>query len=343
MGEGLTIGVVRVEPPLVLAPMSGVTDVPFRRLVKRARPGSLGLLFTEFASSEALSRRIPCQLRLLRLDPEDHPIAVQIYGRDPARMADAAAMAQQAGADIVDINAGCPARNVVQHGGGANLMREPELLAAIVRAVRAVLQVPLTVKIRSGWDSDSINAVEIARRLVDAGVEALTVHGRTRAQAYSGQADWGIVRRVREAVPVPVIGNGDVNSPEVALERWTTSGAAGLMIGRAAMGNPWIFGQIHDALLGRPRTAPQPAQRLRWWLDYGEALRESLPDKAIIGRMKQLAVPMTRGLPQGVELRRRIYACPHPEAVRQVLLEASAFGELPPGEAEWQTQEAARA
>lgn len=323
----LVIGDVVIDPPLVLAPMSGVTDAPFRRLVKAVSAGGLGLQCTEFVNSEALARGIPCMLRAVRIEAGDHPVAVQIYGREPARMVEAALIAQDGGADIVDINAGCPVRNVVSHGWGASLMREPTLLASLVAAVRAALRVPVTVKIRAGWDACSVNAVEVARRLVDAGAAALTVHGRTRVQAYGGQADWDVIRQVREAVPVPVVGNGDVSSPETALRRFRETGVAGLMIGRATMGNPWIFRQISDALHQRAPFAPTLEQRLCWWLTYGEALQRTLPGKAVPGRMKQLAGPMTRGLPGGAELRRRIYACSTLEQMRQVLVDAGALGE----------------
>ncbi len=315
----LSLGPLTLSPPLVLAPMAGVTDRTFRRMVRRASAGGLGLVYTEFVSIEGLTRGVRRTLDIMALGADEHPAVVQIYGRDIERMAEAARLAEASGADAVDINAGCPARKIVARGGGVALMKEPEHLQRLVAAVRAAVRCPVTVKIRVGWDAESLNAVEVAQRVVDAGAVAVTVHGRTRAQGYSGQADWGLIRAVREAVPVPVIGNGDVADPAGALQRWRDSGVAGLMIGRAAMGNPWVFRQIYDALQGREPYVPRLADRLRWWLDYGEALLEELPERALPGRLKQLAAPMTRGLPHAAGLRREVYACTDGPAIRAVL------------------------
>ncbi len=315
----LRIADLAIYPPLALAPMSGITDLAFRRMIRRASGASAGLLYTEFISVEALTRHVPRTLEMLRLDPTDHPIAVQIYGRDPDRLVQAAELAVQAGADVVDVNAGCPARKVIRRGGGAALMREPEHLQQIVARLRAVVPGPLTVKIRSGWDYNSVNAVEVAQRVADAGADAVTVHGRTRTQGYAGLADWDLIRRVREALTVPVIGNGDVTTPELALQRMEETGVHGVMIGRGAMGDPWIFAAIGDLLAGRGARRVEVGQRLDWWLGYGVELAATLPAKAVPGRLKSLAGPLTRGLPHGSALRRQIYLQQSQAAIEAVL------------------------
>jgi nifR3 family TIM-barrel protein len=331
MMQGLQLGSLRIDPPLVLAPMAGVTDAAFRRLVKEVSAGCLGLLVTEFVAVEGLIRNVPRLVATMRPSPAEHPVAVQLHGKEPVRMAEAAQLAEQAGADLVDINAGCPVRNIVSKGGGAALMRDPERLAAIVAAVRRAVSCPVTVKIRAGWDEHSLNAVDIARRVVEAGADGLTVHGRTRSQLYTGRADWGVVRQVREAVPVPVVGNGDLTSPAQALARLAETGVAGLMVGRAALGNPWIFKQIVEFAQGVPPCVPTLAEKLGWWQRYGRELeQEGLPPRGVLGRMKQLAGPMTRGLVGGAALRRAIYSCGDVEEVHRLLQElADQDGEVP--------------
>ena len=244
----MNIGSVFVGSRLALAPMAGVTDAAFRQIC--AEQGA-GYTVTELISSKALCRRDRKTLTLLRQFPGEHPAAVQIFGSDPVCMAEAAAIALEAsGADIIDLNMGCPMGKIVNNGDGAALMRDPERAARIVEAVRRAVPVPVTAKFRRGWDMGSCNCVEFARTLEQAGVSAVAVHGRTRAQMYGGAADWTCIRQVKEAVSVPVLANGDVWYPQDAARILLHTKADAAMIGRAALGNPWIFRQAAAALDG---------------------------------------------------------------------------------------------
>jgi len=240
--------------PVISAPMAGVTDKSFRILAKEA---GCGLVFSEMVSDKALVYWSQRTQVILDLTGEEHPRAVQIFGSEPEYMAKAAVLVQQAGADVIDINMGCPTPKIVKNMEGAALMRDIPRAAAIVRAVAEAVSVPVTVKMRKGWDKDSVNAPELAVAVVEAGAAAVTVHGRTRDQFYAGQADWGIIREVVRSVPVPVTGNGDVREPADAARMLEQTGCAAVMIGRAAMGNPWIFART-VAFLQRGEVLPLP-------------------------------------------------------------------------------------
>ncbi len=252
----MKIGDVTIDPPAVQAPMAGVTSLAARMLAMRAGAGAV---FTEMVSSEALTREPEREVGRLVLSPMEHPVAVQLFGADPARLAAAAQMAEAAGADIVDLNLGCPMAPVLNAGAGTKLAARPPQAGACVRAMVAAVKVPVTVKMRAGartWDDSYI---ALARRLVDEGAQAVTLHGRTAAQAYHGRADWDTIANLVRAVDVPVIGNGDLQTGEEGLRRMNETGCAAVMFGRGAMGNPWVFQEFAAAIRGEPRP-PEPSE-----------------------------------------------------------------------------------
>jgi nifR3 family TIM-barrel protein len=305
---------VEINPPLVLSPMAGVTDVPFRALLKRR--GGIGLTVSEFISVEGLTRNNPKSKRQMRFFEYERPFAVQIFGGQPERMRMAAEMAAEVGADILDVNCGCPAPKVVKHGGGSGLLRDLPRLETILREIKRAITIPLTIKIRAGFYDSNRNAVEVARLAEACGVEHVALHGRTKEQAYKGWADWDLVRQVKEAVSVPVSGSGDVMTIEDAFKRWRETGCDGILIGRGAMANPWIFRQIEDALAGREPFQPTLEDKREVLIEYFDLLRADMPEFAAVGRMKQLAGQFTKGLPGGARFRQVIY---HSHSVTEVL------------------------
>ena len=306
MATGFRIRDIAIDPPLALAPMEGVTDLTFRRLVRQI--GGCGLTVTEFIPAAQLVNGVPKFHRMADFDDDESPIAIQIYGRDPEVLAIAAKIAQDKGAHIVDLNMGCPSKRVCRNSGGSGLMREPELVLKIVRAMRAAVDVPFTVKMRAGWDRSSINAPELAYMCQEEGVEAVTVHWRTRQELYGGVRDWGPVREVVERVRIPVMANGDVVDLASAREALRETGADGLMIGRGAIRNPWLFHQIDCYLRG---VEPRPVgldEKERVLLGYYDNIRPLFrTENGALGRMKKIARYFTEGLDGGGALRTALF------------------------------------
>lgn len=305
---------IQIDPPLVLSPMAGVTDISFRRLLKRC--GGVGLTVSEFISVEGLTRSNPKSKRQMRFYKDERPFAVQIFGGQPERMRMAAEMAEEIGADILDINCGCPAPKVVKHGGGSGLLKDHDRLETILNAVKKVITIPLTIKIRAGFYDHTINAVETAKLAEACGVEHIALHGRTKEQGYRGLANWDLVKQIKEVVKVPVSGSGDVTTIEGAFERFRETGCDGVLIGRGAMANPWIFRQIEDTMRGREVFQPTLADKRALLLEYFEMLREDMPQTPAINRMKQLAGQFTRGLQGGALFRTTLY---HSHTVEEIL------------------------
>ncbi|MCO4760887.1 MAG: tRNA-dihydrouridine synthase [Myxococcales bacterium] len=281
--------------------MSGVTDLAFRRTVLEASgTGSIGLLTTEFLSVELLTAGHPRTRSRMDFDASiERPLSVQLFGDCPQTMAEAARIVAAAGAQMVDINGGCPAPKVVKRGGGAELMRDPVRFAKIIEATVKAVPIPVTVKMRSGWNDSQKNVLEVARLAEQAGAQMISVHGRTRAQLYSGAPDWDVVDAVAQTVSVPVIGSGDLVTAEQTLERLKRTHAAGVMIGRAAIMNPWIFGQLDDLIAGNAPRIPGSQARIALVEAFAIRLSERLPERAVAGRLKQLLARLSKGVPGG--------------------------------------------
>ena len=296
---------IDINPPLILSPMAGVTDYTFRRLIKRR--GGVGLVVSEFISVEGLTRHNPKSKRQMRFDEEERPYAVQIFGGQAPRMAMGAEMAQEIGADILDVNCGCPAPKVVKNGGGSGLLRDLSRLEEILKEIKKAITIPLTLKLRTGYSDASINVVDAAKLAEQCGVEHIQVHGRTREQGYKGLANWDLIKQVKEAVKIPVSGNGDITTIEYGLQRWRESGTDGILIGRGAMQNPWIFRQMHDAMEGREPYQPDLTEKKAVLLEFFEMLRAEMPEIVALGKMKQLAGQFTKGLVGGAQFRQTLY------------------------------------
>jgi nifR3 family TIM-barrel protein len=262
----MKIGSIELAPPFALAPMAGMTDTAFRRLVKRK--GGCGLVVTEMVSSEGLVRGIDRTLEYAEYTEEERPVSIQIFGGDPVKMAAAAQIVEGMGADIVDVNMGCPVPKIAKHNAGCSLMREPEQAADVVRAMARAVKIPVTVKMRAGWDAGEINAPDLARRMEDAGAAAVAVHGRTAAQSYSGWSDWELITKVASGVAIPVIGSGDCTEPHQLVERMRNGAVSGVLVGRGALRNPWIFQQASDLAAGREPPAVSPQERASFLLAY---------------------------------------------------------------------------
>jgi tRNA-dihydrouridine synthase B len=290
------IGNVRLANQVIAAPMAGITDKTFRILAKEA---GCGLVYTEMVSDQALLYGNVKTGAIMDIAGETGPVAVQIFGSEPDYMSRAAAIVESRGAALIDINMGCPTPKIVKNGEGCALMREPERAVRIVKAVVERVKLPVTVKMRKGWDEKTVNAVELAQAVAEAGAAAITIHGRTRAQFYSGKADWSIIRAVKEAVKVPVIGNGDIWSPDDARAMLEETGCDAVMIGRASLGNPWIFSRtVHFLKCGELLPGPRPMARR-----HLELLVQFKGERVAVWEMRKHAAWYTKGLRGAARLR----------------------------------------
>ena len=284
--------------------MAGVTDTVFRRFIKNL--GGCGLIMTEFTSADGVLRDQRVRGRYLHFYEDEHPISAQLFGSSPAVLADAARLVEDLGFDLVDLNLGCPAKKVVKCNGGSGLLRDLPLIRQIFEAVRAAVNIPFTVKFRAGWNDDEIVCVELARMAESCGLGAVALHARTREQGYSGNAHWEWIASVKQAVKIPVVGNGDVRSPEDACSVVAQTGCDAVMIGRMAPANPWIFRQIEQHVSGKPYDEPTETDRYEMIRTYFRMLlEEEMPGTE--GKMKQFASWFTHGIPGGAALRKAIY------------------------------------
>lgn len=300
----LKIGSVTLDNNLILAPMAGVTDLPFRLLCKEQ---GAGLICTEMISAKAIHFKNKNTESLMEIDVRERPVSLQLFGSDPDLMADIAAQIEYRNFDILDINMGCPVPKVVNNGEGSALMKNPRLVHEIIRKVSGAIQKPVTVKIRKGFTEDCVNAVEIARIAQDAGAAAVAVHGRTREQYYSGKADWDIIRQVKEAVSIPVIGNGDVDSPEKAKQMQQETGCDGIMIGRAVRGNPWLFSRIlHYQETGELLPKPDIREVKEMMLRHARLQLEYKGEYTGMREMRKHVAWYTAGMPHSAAVRRLV-------------------------------------
>ena len=318
----LVIGSHDIWPPLVLAPMSGVTNRTMRALYK---PFGLGLTVTEFVSSNALQYGNKRTMEMIDQHGLEKPVSTQLWGDDPKIMALAAKVVRECGADIVDINFGCPAPKVVKTSGGSACLKDVDKCEAIMKAVVDAVDCPVTMKMRLGWNEGSLVYIEVAKRAQAVGVRAVTLHARTARQFYKGSADWDHIGKLKAAIEIPVIGNGDLGDPHVALERMRNTGVDAIMLGRATLGNPWLISQIRDLMEGRPaQAAPSAAERLRFCIVHYRAMVDEWGERRAVPQMRKHVALYLKGIPGAAVLRERIMHIDAAQDVVEVLEETIA-------------------
>jgi len=298
----MIIGSLKLENPIFSAPMAGISDLPYRLIMKRH---GAALVFSEMISANGLFFNGKATRDLLNSRTEEHPLGVQLFGEEPERLAEAVKQVDDCG-DLIDLNLGCPVRKVIRSGAGSALLREPKKVARIISAVRHATSRPLTIKFRSGWDHDSINFLEIARIAVEEGVDAVTLHPRTRAQMFGGQADWQQIKSLKEVLSVPVIGSGDLFSAECIKTMFEQTKCDAVMIGRGGYGNPWIISQALDLLAGRPTIQPTPAERLAVARDHFDLCLETFGPHKTLGQMRKHLCWYVRGMENAAGFRSEI-------------------------------------
>src|SRR4030088_900770 len=327
----MKIGSVDLPSPFAVAPMAGMTDTAFRRLVKRH--GGCGLVVTEMLSSEGLVRGIDRTLEYAEYTEEERPVPIQIFGGEPEKMAAAAQVVEGMGADIVDVNMGCPVPKIAKHNAGCSLMREPAHAAAVIGAMTRAVKIPVTVKMRAGWTDEERNAPVLARMVQDAGASAIAVHGRTAAQSYSGSADWDLVARIAADLTIPVFGSGDCLEPEQVINKMR-SGVEGVLVGRGVLRNPWILAQAMDIAAGRAPRVVTLEDRGKFLLEYIDLLmkervdeaRELTHDRWVVNKLRALGSWYTKGLDNGSHLRTSINSAPSLDQLRRLITEFFGVG-----------------